>query len=74
MRFTERIANENIAFETGIYKTTYLEPDGTNESHYGIFQVALKKINGIWKITMDADSNYGETIGEGDFLNGAEIK
>ncbi len=74
LRFTERIANENIAFEKGIYKTTYLQPDGTSESHYGLFQVALEKINSVWKITIDSDSNYGKTIGESDFLEGVSIE
>jgi len=64
LRFTERIANKDIAVEVGVYKTSY----GENQNYYGRFHVVLKKENGIWKILVDTDSTEGGTIGEKEFL------
>lgn len=73
LRFTQRIATEIDAFEVGIYKVSYLKEGGSTENHYGQFHVVLKKENGIWKITVDADSNHEKTISEEDFLKGQGV-
>lgn len=67
LRFLERIANENQAFEVGIYKTTNINAQGESRSFYGKFHVVLRKENGTWKILVDSDSAEGGTIGEKDF-------
>jgi ketosteroid isomerase-like protein len=67
LRFLERIANENQAFEVGIYKTTVINAKGESRSFYGKFHVVLRKENSIWKILVDSDSSEGGTIGEKDF-------
>jgi ketosteroid isomerase-like protein len=68
LRFTERIANENQAYEVGIYKTTSWGDKGESRSGYGKFHVVLRKEAGIWKILVDSDSSEGGSIGEKEFL------
>lgn len=68
LRFTERFANGNLAFNVGIYKTTYVLRDGKTQHYFGRFHVVLRKENGIWKILVDTDSTEGLSIGEKDFL------
>lgn len=64
LRFFERIANDSIASERGIYKS-HVNKGFENEGiFYGKFHVLLIKEQGIWKILMDYDSNEGETINE----------
>ncbi len=67
LRFLERMANENQAFEVGIYKTTNINSQGESRSFYGKFHVVLRKENGTWKILVDSDSSEGGTISERDF-------
>lgn len=68
LRFTERIANDDLAIEVGIYKTTSINPDGLARSFYGRFHVVLRKENGVWKILVDTDSSENNSITEKDFL------
>jgi ketosteroid isomerase-like protein len=74
LRFTERIANGDLAFDVGIYKTTYVFSDGKTQDYFGRFHVVLKKEKGIWKILVDTDSTESRTIGEKDFLAAAPLK
>jgi ketosteroid isomerase-like protein len=67
LRFTERIANNDLAIEVGVYKTSYLLPDGKTMDYYGRFHVVLRKENGNWKILVDTDSSENGTITEKDF-------
>ncbi|WP_323757838.1 hypothetical protein [Roseivirga sp.] len=65
--FTSRIQKGDWAYETGIYKLTRYS--GFNPEHlYGKFNVTLKRMNGIWKIYMDADTSEDATVNESDFL------
>jgi ketosteroid isomerase-like protein len=57
LRFIQRIAGNDKAFEIGYYKVTVTSPDGKTRNFYGKFHVLLRKENGIWKILMDADAN-----------------
>ncbi|MBX2897645.1 MAG: DUF4440 domain-containing protein [Cyclobacteriaceae bacterium] len=68
LHFTERIAQNNLAIEVGVYKTSYLLPDGKTMDYYGRFHVVLRKENGVWKILVDTDSSENGTITEKDFL------
>lgn len=60
LRFIERIASEDKAFEVGYYKTSVVNSE-TNESRvgYGKFHVLLRKEKGQWKILMDSDVQGG---------------
>lgn len=69
LRFTERIANNDLAVDVGIYKATSIESDGKSHAFYGRFHVALRKENGTWKILVDTDSSEREKIGEKDFIS-----
>jgi hypothetical protein len=60
-KFTKRVANDNFAFEEGYYKSENTKSNGERSVFYGKFWVTLRKINGVWKITMDADSSKGIT-------------
>jgi ketosteroid isomerase-like protein len=68
LRFTERIANKDRAIDVGVYKTSYLKPDGTSRSFYGRFHVVMRKEEGIWKILVDTDSSEKNTISEKEYL------
>ena len=60
-KFYKRIASETDAFEIGLYKSTNINADGKTQVYYGKFWVLLKKVNGVWKIKLDADSGEGIT-------------
>lgn len=68
LRFSERIASQDLAVEVGVYKTTYYPANGKTQSFFGRFHVVLRKESGIWKILVDTDSSEGGTIGEKEFL------
>jgi ketosteroid isomerase-like protein len=74
LRFTERIASKDQAIEVGIYKTTYIQPDGKTRSFFGRFHVVLRKEKGTWKILVDTDSSENNTITEKDFLAAAALE
>jgi ketosteroid isomerase-like protein len=59
LRFTQRIATPENAFEVGFYKLTVNRPDGSSDAYYGKFHVVLKKTEGRWKIWLDADTPEG---------------
>lgn len=68
LRFSERLSNSTQAIDVGVYKTTVSRKDGSSDSFYGRFHVALRKENGTWKILVDTDSSEGDTIDEKAFL------
>jgi len=73
LRFIQRIANNDKAFETGYYKTTSTNTStGEKRTGYGKFQVLLRKENGTWKILMDADAR--ENTNEKVFLTGSAME
>ena len=57
LRFIQRIAAHDRAFEVGYFKTSTIAPDGTARSFFGKFHVLLRKESGTWKILMDADTS-----------------
>ena len=60
LRFTQRIAGDDKAFEVGYYKTTSTNiKTGEQRTGIGRFHVLLRKENGVWKILMDADTAEG---------------
>lgn len=74
LRFTERISNKDQAIDVGIYKTTYINPDGIAKSFYGRFHVVMRKENGVWKILVDTDSSENNSISEKDYLAAAAME
>ena len=60
LRFIQRIAGFDKAFEVGYYKTTSTNiKTGEIRTSIGKFHVLLRKENGKWKILMDADTGEG---------------
>src|SRR5438105_287131 len=73
LRFIQRIADNDKAFEVGFYKTTGTDTStGETRTGYGKFHVLLRRENGIWKILMDADAN--ENVNEAVFQTGTSIE
>jgi hypothetical protein len=68
LRFIERWAGIEAAYEVGVYKVTTIRPSGNNSVFYGKFHVTLRKEKGVWKILVDSDSSEKETINDKDFL------
>ena len=69
LRFIQRIAGNDKAFEVGFYKTASTNiATGEKRTGYGKFHVLLRKENGTWKILMDADAS--EKTDEAVFLTG----
>lgn len=71
--FHNRVHKNGWGYETGIYKLTRYYA-GQSRSKYGKFNVTLKKVNGFWKIKVDADTNEGRTLNESHFQNGNILK
>ena len=63
----ERANNGEIGSERGIYETTYFNEEGKVFKNYGKFHVFLRKVDGIWKIAVDYDSDENKTINEDSF-------
>jgi ketosteroid isomerase-like protein len=60
LRFIQRIAGNDKAFDVGYYKTTSTNlQTGEVRKSIGKFHVLLRKENGVWKILMDADTREG---------------
>jgi ketosteroid isomerase-like protein len=57
LRFIQRIAGNDRAFEIGYFKGTVTPENGSPGTFYGKFHVLMRKENGKWKILMDADAN-----------------
>lgn len=68
LRFFERINNDSIASERGIYKLVRIENEKNQQAYYGQFHVLFIKEKDEWKILMDYDSNEANNIGEKDYL------
>jgi hypothetical protein len=73
LRFIQRTASNDKAFEVGFYKTTSTNKS-TSETRtgYGKFHVVLRMENGTWKILVDADAN--ENTNEAVFLTGLPME
>ena len=52
----QSVFSETISHQIGYYSVTYLEPNKADKTSYAQFQVTLKKINGVWKISQDFDT------------------
>lgn len=68
-RFIERFANDKTASERGIYELISFDATGKEQwKDYGKFHVFMRKINNVWKIVVDYDSNENKTIDEKTYL------
>lgn len=67
LRFFERIHNDSVASERGIYKLIRNKNQTSEQTYYGQFHVIFRKEQSVWKILMDYDSTEGNTIDEDDY-------
>ncbi|MDT0553045.1 hypothetical protein [Urechidicola vernalis] len=74
LRFFERIQNDSVASERGIYKLVRTDKNQNSKAYYGQFHVLFIKEHKEWKILMDYDSNEKNTIGEASFQNAKSIE
>jgi len=74
LRFFERINNDSIASERGVYQLVRNKNRLDEKTYYGQFHVILMKENDAWKIFMDYDSNESNTIGEDDYAKAYGIE
>lgn len=73
LRFKERINNDSIASERGVYKLNVTNIKKETQIYYGAFHVLFIKENGIWKILMDYDSNEDGKVGEKEYKTAFKI-
>ncbi len=52
LRFTQRTHGDDAAFEVGVYR---FASQGSDYVGYGKFRALLRKVDGRWKIALDAD-------------------
>jgi len=72
-RFLERICNDIKASERGIYKLTVNNGLPNQQSYYGKFHVILVKVDNLWKLLVDYDSNEDNTINEKSYKSAFAI-
>ena len=73
LRFLQRIASNDKAFEVGYYKSSNTNAvTGEKRTGYGKFHVLLRKENGTWKILMDADAK--ERTNEAVFMTASPME
>lgn len=56
-RFEHRIYTGNNGYEVGYYRIAYPMKDGETGYTYARFSVLLRKVEGVWKIAQDWDTN-----------------
>jgi hypothetical protein len=52
----QSVFSETVSHQIGYYAVTYKELNKADKTSYAQFQVTLKKINGVWKISQDFDT------------------
>lgn len=73
LRFIERVNNDSVSSERGIYKFIKNENLPGEKISYGKFHVLMIKENGMWKILMDYDSSEGKIINESDYKQASDM-
>ncbi|MGI9544333.1 MAG: nuclear transport factor 2 family protein [Cyclobacteriaceae bacterium] len=73
LRFFERINNDSVASERGVYQLIRNKGQQSEQIYYGQFHVIMIQEDGEWKIFMDYDSSEGNTIGEQEYTQAHEI-
>lgn len=72
-RFTERIAEGDLASERGRYRLTARRPGAEDKVFHGAFHLFARRIDGRWRIVVDYDSDEGATVTAEMFAEGAAI-
>ena len=56
--FEHRQTNHDTSYEVGFFDISYTHDSGEEDHFLGQFHIVLKKIDGVWKITQDWDSDF----------------
>lgn len=67
MRFTERTASKDLAYETGYFRSQSTLPSGEERIRYSRFEFILRREKGKWRILLDKDTTEGGRITEEAF-------
>lgn len=69
-KFEQRIHSSQTAYEVGYFEIITPMENGDENLYYGRFSVVLKKIEGIWKIAQDYDTDVinGDPITKADYM------
>lgn len=68
-KFEQRIHSDDTAYEVGYFEIITPLEDGEINKYYGRFSVVLRKVNDVWKIAQDYDTDVinGDPITEADY-------
>jgi ketosteroid isomerase-like protein len=69
-RFSERHTGDGVASERGVYRLTLTYSDADEHLWYGMFHTVCRRRNGVWRISLDYDSDEGGAVGEETFASG----
>jgi ketosteroid isomerase-like protein len=61
-RFTERIADADLASERGVFRMTARRATGGEKVFHGRFHTFSRRIDGRWRIAVDYDSDENGTV------------
>ena len=67
MRFLERTTSDDLAYETGYFRSHATLPSGEELIRYSRFEFVLRKQGGKWRILLDKDTAEGGRITEEAF-------
>lgn len=70
-----RIYSNDTGYEVGYFRIRSEQDDGKISEFFGRFHIVLKKIDGIWKIAQDWDTNEinGDPVTSEDFAKGVPL-
>lgn len=74
VRFLERNASGELAYETGYFRSQVTLPSGEQQVRYSRFEFVLRKEGGKWRILIDKDTSDGGRITEEQFLAAASMR
>lgn len=64
MRFLTRTAAENLAHETGFFRSEVTLATGEKRVQFARFEMVLRREDGAWRILLDKDTSDGGAITE----------
>ncbi|WP_394974077.1 hypothetical protein [uncultured Croceitalea sp.] len=74
--FDSRRTNKETSYEVGFYRIGFTDANAQTNYSYGQFHIVLKRINGVWKISQDWDTDTinGVKISSADFKKHLPLK
>jgi ketosteroid isomerase-like protein len=73
LRFVERLAGAEQAFETGIWALRMVRSTGESTMHYGRFQALSVRTGGRWRLLMDHDVPLSAAEGARQFAEASPM-